>query len=171
MCWGNNTDPTPKRNLFRRWWIPPQKEIRWWGGNGSHPEKKGVKKRPLTKTKTWQQKPVLPATTPTSTTPTFLWPDGYAAGKHKHFFTKTKKRKEFIKETILYVPGCMNGDMPPPPPPPGGELGGWGAPLQKMQIIVCAKKIIVWVLLLLMMFGIKIFLMFLLPGSRGHGGA
>ncbi len=32
-------DPTPKRNLVWKRWIPPQREI-WSGSNGSHPEEK-----------------------------------------------------------------------------------------------------------------------------------
>ncbi len=32
-------DPTPKRNLVWKQWIPPRREI-WSGSDGSHPEEK-----------------------------------------------------------------------------------------------------------------------------------
>ena len=34
-----NLDPTPKRNLVWRRWIPPRREI-WSGSDGAHPEEK-----------------------------------------------------------------------------------------------------------------------------------
>ncbi len=94
-------DPTPKRNLVWKQWIPPQKNLVWkqripprreiWSGsNGSHPEGKS---RWEIKEKGQQQKltltlglplwswPQSSPTTTTTTTLTVLWPVGFAAGK------------------------------------------------------------------------------------------
>ncbi len=64
------TDPTPKRNLVKEWWIPPRREI-WSGSDGSHPEEK-KRKKPLT----------------------VLCPVGFAAGKKAARSTHSVGRRQ-----------------------------------------------------------------------------